>query len=369
MEKIVSWSIALFLIILSACRSNSDQQTSSIREIPVDVTKNDSIGTVFQKEYQAIPLETNDSLLIARVDKILLTDSAIFIADKNQGTLFLFDRQGYGLGKLSHRGIAPGEYIDFSDFEVRDNRIFILSRSSKKILIYTFSDQLVGEIKLDDWYDFFHLLNDRELLLYSNFSNDKLKNVLLFDYKKGKIIETFLPFQANQSFSFPQCPFNEADAGTLITQPYDYLVYRFDGSGIYGNYRFTFNTKDQLPENKEMISFATLYEDLRDKSLVKHIKTITASDSIVYATFVLDYVNRIVRADLRSNDVKCVTLEDQENFPFAFLIPLSYCQGWAVGVEDADNVLCFAENFPSDKQPDGLLKADDNPVVFLRKLR
>ena len=121
------YAIVAESLLLLSCRPMADVKTEFLLNVEVDVEQEDSVSDLFDKEYIAIPLETNDNFLIAQIDKIQMTDSCIYIADAiTQGTLFIFDREGYFLNKIQHRGTGKGEYVDFVDFDVFQSKIIFI---------------------------------------------------------------------------------------------------------------------------------------------------------------------------------------------------------------------------------------------------
>lgn len=95
-----------------------------------------------------IPLEVNDSCLIGEVKDIQITDSFIFVLDKKQPVIFIFDRQGYFLSKLDRQGQGPGEYGWLVQFYYNENRKTIsvcTASSSCKIIEYDLNGNLINE--------------------------------------------------------------------------------------------------------------------------------------------------------------------------------------------------------------------------------
>jgi len=366
------YAIVVESLLLLSCRPMADVKTEFLLNVEVDVEQEDSVSDLFDKEYIAIPLETNDNFLIAQIDKIQMTDSCIYIADAvTQGALFIFDREGYFLNKIQHRGTGKGEYVDFVDFDVFQSKIYILSRASKKIFIYSSNDDLLDVISLDDYYQFLHVLDERKLLLYSDYANNTKKNLICLDYQDNKIIDSYLPFPVNQNILSSQRPFNVSSTGKLfIKQPYNYTIYKYDAGGLYEKYKLAFNTAEQLPQNIENLNFNDLYKQLRHKSLVKQIFNITQIDSTLYLNFTLDYRINLVKVDLSTGEYKRLILEDRKDFPFSFMKPETYYKDYAVSFLEADVILEMNEGgFPSNKHKNNQLSLDDNPVLFLRKLK
>lgn len=372
MYRQIIYAIVTVNLLLLSCQSTTGIETEFLLNVEVNVEQTDTISDFFDEKYTAIPLETNDDFFIAQIDKIQITDSCIYISDATvQGALFIFNRDGFFLNKIQHRGVGKGEYVDFVDFDVFKSKIYILSRTSKKIFIYSSDNKLLDEIPLNDWYQFLHVLDERKLLLYSDYANNTKKNLICLDYQDNKIIDSYLPFPVNQNILSSQRPFNVSSTGKLfIKQPYSYTIYEYDEGGLYEKYKFAFNTTEQLSQNIENLNFHDLYKQLRHKSLVKQISSITQIDSVLYISFTLDYRINLVKVDLNTGKYKRLILEDRKDFPFSFMKPETYYKDYAVSFLEADVILEMNEGgFPSNKHKNNQLSLDDNPVIFLRKLR
>ncbi|WP_291580769.1 hypothetical protein [Bacteroides sp.] len=93
-------------------------------------------------------------------------------------------------------------------------------------------------------------------------------------------------------------------------------------------------------------------------------------DSTLYINFTLDYRVNLVKVDLSTGECKRLVLEDREGYPFSFMKPEAYYKDYAVSFLEADAVLEMNEGiFPSDKHGNNQFSQDDNPVIFLRKLK
>jgi hypothetical protein len=67
------------------------------------------------KNIKLIPLETTDKSLIARIENIIITDSAIYIVDSYQGRgIAIFDIEGNFLRRINH-GQGPEEIVKLNN--------------------------------------------------------------------------------------------------------------------------------------------------------------------------------------------------------------------------------------------------------------
>lgn len=90
------------------------------------------------KEVSYIPLETAPECLIKSINKILFSDSYIFISELNR--LLQFDKNGKFIRPIGSSGRGPEEYSHISDFCIDEQKkeIYIISIYSPKIWIFDF---------------------------------------------------------------------------------------------------------------------------------------------------------------------------------------------------------------------------------------
>lgn len=364
--------IILFFLLLStsACKNKTIEQENV--PIFIDIKHEANYSEIFEKEYQTITLETNDEILINKIDKIQITDSSLFILDKRQSFVLEFDRDGWFKRKFHHKGHGASEYLSLEDFEAYGEHIYMLSRTSKKIFVYTLENEFIEAIDLKESFDYFHIVNEKRLLLYSNNCNEIGKNLILYDYQKQRFIEEFLPFRRNENFSFPIHPFNlETKDGLLLTQPYSHCIYRYHKGILSKDYSFSFNTRDQFPEDIQNHSFYDLYsKTLLGKSLVNHIEHIAEIDSALFISFMLDYKFHLTKIKLSNFETVHLTLNDNSEYPFSFAIPLMFWNKSLVSWVHAEGAIeLFGDSIKSSKNVNGLLDEEDNPIIVIRKIK
>ena len=87
---------------------------------------------------QYIPLETNENVLIASINKMLVHNDRIYVADYNGAkALFVFDFQGKLIFSINRFGRGPGEYIQFADFNVTESGdIHVWDNGQRKLIKY-----------------------------------------------------------------------------------------------------------------------------------------------------------------------------------------------------------------------------------------
>ncbi|GHT23640.1 6-bladed beta-propeller [Bacteroidia bacterium] len=348
---------------MTDCSSTSIDVTM----IPIDVNSESSMDNFFEN-YHTIALETLDECIMADIDKIEISDK-LYCLDKKRSTIFVFDKDGHFIDKIDRKGSGPDEYFDIADFSVDNSNIYILSRVGRKINVYSKETKFIKSFALNDFYDYMYISYENAYL-HSNYSNNTKHNVAVFNFEKKLIINNFLPFKVNQSFSFLPTPFNESLNGDLLmTQQYDYNIYKLHVDSINVIYRIEFNTKYQIPDNFQEIGFEKIYQKLAQKSVVTRIDYVTQSAEYLYIIYKLNGLNKISKIDKTRMSVISLNLEYNDQLPFVFSNPLGFYNDCLVGYLPAYAVLMFDKKFISDKTKNGLLGESDNPVLFFHKLK
>ena len=86
------------ITLLLSC-SNSQNSNSTI-SIDLDASKSISINNIFSK-MEIIPLETNEKSIIQNIDKIIEYQSFIYILDRRQKAVLIFDSHGKFISKIN----------------------------------------------------------------------------------------------------------------------------------------------------------------------------------------------------------------------------------------------------------------------------
>jgi hypothetical protein len=115
-----------------------------------------------------IKLETNPQCLISGISSIKFDDDKIFIFDKRQNKVLVFNIDGSFANKVGQLGKGPGEMIGPTDFTLdrEKNRIEILDPPTTKTLIYDYDGNYLETIK-SVYISVFEKLGNDKYLGYS----------------------------------------------------------------------------------------------------------------------------------------------------------------------------------------------------------
>ena len=141
MNKVLSVSVASLVSCLFLFSCQMQCNTCEFQSITIDLDEHtvELQRLSLIKDIRIVRLETNDSVLVGLIDKVLIHDGKIYIGDFYASqSLFIFDMQGKAIRKISRKGRGPGEYIQLRDFFIDDQSgtLNLLTRNSSEILSF-----------------------------------------------------------------------------------------------------------------------------------------------------------------------------------------------------------------------------------------
>ena len=299
------------LIIATSCVNKIDSNY-------VDPYQNDNIDWLFES-YSITPLETTDNCLISEISKIKLYNDKYYILDGKKAIL-VFDKNGMFLGKVSHVGRGHGEYIEISSFDVHQDNIYVLSRSSQSINIYSENGTFMNKIELNDYYCDM-ITTDHSIVLSSNYSNNTLKNFVEIAYD-GRVLKEWDDFKVNISYSSGNNSFCHTDDGFFYFKPFDHTIYKYTNSehSIFAHYSFKSKEKYSLSNTKDIMYMA---ENTKNKEYVRCFESVGLIDStllILYPMYLEEYgiCNFLLIDKLDDNTIYnyCISTEGIPSAPF-----------------------------------------------------
>jgi hypothetical protein len=140
-KMIKAINVILLLIVFTTCNNKQYKGDKSLTLFDLTSTAHPGIlklSDLNVTEIKYVSLETNDSLLINHIRKIVVSGSNIFITDYNS-TFYRYGKDGNLKNSFNRKGKGPKEYTDSYDFTIdsKTQDIYICSLGNKKILHYT----------------------------------------------------------------------------------------------------------------------------------------------------------------------------------------------------------------------------------------
>ena len=113
-----------------------------------------------------IYLETNDSCLVGNIKDVRVDDDLIFIRTDNR--ILLFSYEGTFIRSFAHRGRGAGEYLNIQSFDLSPEKeeLYIFDRDIRKIQVYSYNNNYLRTISLEDYPFDFAVLSSGDLILF-----------------------------------------------------------------------------------------------------------------------------------------------------------------------------------------------------------
>jgi hypothetical protein len=144
-----------FLLLTAGCINvNKQQRSDNVPVITLQSIQEQLPDSILFQEPKIVYLETNESSLIGQITKVGMTDSLIFIFDRSQYAVLVFDMNGKFKSKIRRIGQGPQEYVQIADFDIDtiNNQIVILCTIPKKVMFFSYEGDYLKEIKNDRFY-------------------------------------------------------------------------------------------------------------------------------------------------------------------------------------------------------------------------
>lgn len=181
------WIRLLFVIAVGfsvSCISeplhNSDVDT-------ITVPLNSSGGSIKMSDVidglEYVRLETTKECLIGKVDRIIPLEHVFLFVDRwKTCSVFIFDREGKFVRKISRRGKGPQEYISLTDadYDTDAGQLIILDSFGRKLLFYSLEGKFVKQIDLNGIFQRMAYIGSGKIALYSDY-----KKIFNFETKAG----------------------------------------------------------------------------------------------------------------------------------------------------------------------------------------
>ena len=183
----------LLIVLVTSCNKTIDIKGKTLY---TDLDHAPSIPTekLFSK-IEVIPLETQEESIIRSIDKIMEYQSCIYILDRRQKAVLIFDDHGKLISKINSIGRAPDEFYILEDIEINKfrNTLECLDPMGK-ILTYDLMGNYLSTIYLPHppmAYHYLHVLNQDSILLYTNPTRDNDYTFRIFSRQQDTIITQF----------------------------------------------------------------------------------------------------------------------------------------------------------------------------------
>lgn len=128
--------ILFILIVFIGCTQNNKETI----QINLNNSKNELNYSEFVESVNYIQLETRSDCLISNINQIVKDDSLLFLLDRKQKSLFIFNSNGKYLNKIQKVGKGIDEFITICSFCINPHlkTIYILDDIQQKLLEFDY---------------------------------------------------------------------------------------------------------------------------------------------------------------------------------------------------------------------------------------
>lgn len=364
-------SLEILLCVL-LCVSCSSRQESRCDNVMVDVKELSPLDHVFDS-YRYVRLQTPDSCIIRSINKIVPTDSLLFI--KDESTIFVCNYEGRFLRKINRRGHGRGEYLKINDFDVHANKLWILDSQLHKLLSYGFDGTFMHEYKLPNNFHSLSVQPDGRVFLCAQQSNDGLYNYVLYDPAGNRVVNRLAGFDVNNSCV--EADFHDfigrCGDTLVVANRFDHTVYNLTAEDYSPRLTFSFNTDESLPEDAAGLDYFQLMEQTQFKNVVKHPYLYYQNSSrTVLGYYLFDdygdsyYLTGISRDGEQKTSRLGATVDS--DYPYASSILAQYGDE-LVSFLSAAGVLSIEKHIKSDMFTGMGVSLSDNPIIFFHHIK
>lgn len=135
-NKSPQFSLLFVALIFCSCNLERKEDSLSIDswEIPTSESTEKKVSNLIQDNYFLVPLQTNDSSLIVKIEKVVLDQDFLFILDPlSPQPVKVFDSKGKHLRNIGRKGGGPGELNNPIDMFIDEKYVFIYDNPEKLV--------------------------------------------------------------------------------------------------------------------------------------------------------------------------------------------------------------------------------------------
>jgi len=112
-----------------------------------------------------IKLDNSTSALLGDIDRIVFSDSHIFILDRYKTkSIKKFDLKGNYITDIGSQGRGPGEFIEPTDFVCIDNKIIVYDQFTHRLLHFNINGTLIDVQRVPFSFNTFFAFNENEFV-------------------------------------------------------------------------------------------------------------------------------------------------------------------------------------------------------------
>lgn len=250
-----------FIFMFFGCSVNNNSRISDIVTYNIDYKQNDAYfwDTYFEYSHH-VQLETNEKSLFREITKLVVKDNRIYILCRSMRKILVFDIQGMFINSICEYGEGPEEYLSAVDMYINDDHtIDILDNIKSTINTYTLTGEFVRSKKSISASAFLRLDSSTCLFNRNNFRN-QIEEPESFNFlcvKNDSVLAkslSYIPSMAGRAFNFGEGNSLLYSYNLGLSIPYNDTLYVFDVEKMKFNPTCLFNFQVKRP-NGSMSEF------------------------------------------------------------------------------------------------------------------
>lgn len=213
-------------------QSHEEKQTETIIEIS-PLVEDKMLDTSRISSVQFIPLETRQGVVVEGIDEIEVGENRIYILDRKQESIFIFDKSGNYINRISKKGRGPDEYNYIVDFGVYENTNGIEIYDHRRLILYDMNGKFLSSKSVPFFAGSFVKTENGYVFFADNHCNEQFCDNLIFCDNELNITSTALPVKDN----FRNIKYSEGRrllriGGVIKLVTYDDFIYTLSSSSI-----------------------------------------------------------------------------------------------------------------------------------------
>ncbi|MFD2937756.1 6-bladed beta-propeller [Spirosoma flavum] len=235
-QNTIFLAVVFFLLI---CCSKKTNDTSNVDlSAPVEKIDLEQVNNLLNEHViinKYVKLENIKKSYLAEVSKVVSANGFYYILDRKYSSLKLFKNDGRYINDIGHIGQGPGEYLNADDFYVHNEKVYLLSNSSRLINIYDYKGKFEKSIPLHFFAFGMTNLEKDSAAFFVNYNTSEEFSNLLFTDKDIKVSKRYFPFVRNIP-SFAYSGFLEKSENVLYSNPLSDSIFTISKGRVFLSY-------------------------------------------------------------------------------------------------------------------------------------
>ena len=279
--------VLCFVIFFIACKE--DYKNDNTNEILIDVDNvvdKLDISFLFEDTIDIVPLETSSRFLISDIQKIVSKNGNIFISDRLNQTIYIFNDSGKYVRSIGKRGGGPDEYSELGDFTLMGDSILVQDKFQNKIIIYNNEGEYMSTLKLLDlpYVQFTNIGSELYFVVSYERSELGFYNVIKYDLNTNEY-QPHLPYDEDTpiAWGLTNYIYRNSEKASLIL-PRDCNIYEIASGEISAKYHVRFSNNNMSPSAMKKDGGEVLFESLKNGSIIG-LNQIVSSPNYLFLSF------------------------------------------------------------------------------------